>query len=89
MPRCKAMLTACARSLALSLERMFEMWFLTVVSPIESLSAICLLELPVPIKRSTSISRTQLIVGSVVSQLLRDLGWYSLAAGIHGADRLQ
>src|SRR5208337_118571 len=57
IPRCRAMVTACARSLAPSLESMFEMWFLTVVSPIESLSAICLLALPSPIKRTTSISR--------------------------------
>ena len=36
------MVTACARSFAPSLESMFETWFLTVVSAIESLSAICL-----------------------------------------------
>ncbi len=34
------MVTACARSLALSLESMLEMWFLTVVSSMESLSPI-------------------------------------------------
>jgi hypothetical protein len=57
IPRFSAMVTACDRSFAASLESMLEMWFLTVVSPIASLSAICLLALPAPIKRSTSISR--------------------------------
>ena len=66
------MVTACARSFAPSLESMFEMWFLTVVSPIESLSAICLLALPSPIKRITApFAPTQLIVGGVFSQLRR------------------
>jgi len=48
IPRCRAIVTACARSLASSLESMFETWFLTVVSPIESLSAMCLWAFPEP-----------------------------------------
>ena len=66
IPRCSAIVTACVRSLAPNLERTLEMWFLTVVSPMQSLSAICLLALPAPIKRSTSISRD---VSSIDGQL--------------------
>src|ERR1019366_115262 len=36
-----------------------------------------------------NFARTQLIVGSVVSQLRRNVGWYSLAPGVDRADSLQ
>ena len=41
IPHCRAMVTAWARSFAPSLESMLETWFLTVVSPSESLSVTC------------------------------------------------
>jgi hypothetical protein len=57
IPRFSAIVTACVRSLAPSLARMFEMWLLTVSSAIDSRPAISLFAFPAAISRSTSISR--------------------------------
>src|SRR5579872_6068396 len=54
IPRLSAMVTACARSLAPSLDKMLETRLLMVASATHRTSAICLFELPAATSRRTS-----------------------------------
>src|SRR5262245_5793592 len=58
IPRFRPIVTACVRSFAASLARMFLTWPLTVSSVMRSRSAIILLAFPSAMSLSTSISRS-------------------------------
>ena len=83
-------MTACARSLAPNLESMFEMWFFdSGFSDAELVGDLLIGIACANQTKHLNFARTQLIVGSVLSQLRRNLGRNSLAPGMNRADCLQ
>ena len=83
------MVTAWVRSFAPSLESMLEMWFFTVSPDGEPVRDLLIGIACANQTKHIYFARTQMIVGSVVSQHRRNLGWYSLAPGMDGSNSLQ